>query len=108
MEEAERLCDRLVIMDEGRILARGAPADLVRTRIGRHVIETEPTDAVRACLERHGIRYEEGGGSIHVPVDDPAAVSRLLLDECGAIRLSTRPATLEDVFLSFTGRRLRE
>jgi len=108
MEEAERLCDRLVIMDEGRILARGAPADLVRTRIGRHVIETEPTDAVRACLGRHGIRYEEGGGSIQIPVDDPAAVSKLLLDACGAIRLSTRPATLEDVFLSFTGRRLRE
>ncbi|MDK2973747.1 MAG: lipooligosaccharide transport system ATP-binding protein [Methanofollis sp.] len=108
MEEAERLCDRLVIMDGGRILARGAPADLVRSRIGRYVIETEQTDAVRACLDRHGIGYEEGGESLHVPVDDPAPVSKTLLDECGAIRLSTRPATLEDVFLSFTGRRLRE
>jgi len=108
MEEAERLCDRLVIMDEGRILTRGAPADLVRSRIGRYVIETEPSDTVRACLGRHGIRHEEGGGSIQVPVEDPAAVSKLLLDECGAIRLSTRPATLEDVFLTLTGRRLRE
>ena len=43
-----------------------------------------------------------------MPVEDPAAVSKALLDECGAIRLSTRPATLEDVFLTLTGRRLRE
>ncbi|TAJ45495.1 ABC transporter ATP-binding protein [Methanofollis fontis] len=108
MEEAERLCDRLVIMDGGEVLARGAPPDLIRSGIGRHVIEAEPTDAVRTCLERHGIEYEEGGESIQVPADDPAPISRTLLDECGAIRLSTRPATLEDVFLRLTGRRLRE
>ncbi|QYZ79388.1 ABC transporter ATP-binding protein [Methanofollis formosanus] len=108
MEEAERLCDRLVIMDHGGILVEGSPADLIGRTIGRQILEAEAVPLVLSCLERHGIEYDLVGGSALVPTDEPVRVTEALLEECGAIRLATRPATLEDVFLKLTGRRLRE
>lgn len=108
MEEAERLCDRLVIMDHGEVLVEGSPKDLIRTAIGGHIVEAGADEAVIACLRSHGIPYETAGSLVHVPTDRPNEVTRVLLDECGRITLATRPATLEDVFLKLTGRTLRE
>jgi len=108
MEEAEHLCDRLVIMDHGEILVEGSPKDLIRTTIGGHIIEAAAAEAVIACLRSHGIPYETAGSLVHVPTDRPNELTRTLLDACGAITLTTRPATLEDVFLKLTGRTLRE
>ncbi|MDD3621444.1 MAG: ABC transporter ATP-binding protein [Methanofollis sp.] len=108
MEEAERLCDRLVIMDHGGVLIEGSPADLIDQTIGRQVLEAEAVPAVLSCLDRHGLRYDLVGRSVLVPTDDPAQMTGTLLHECGSIKLATRPTTLEDVFLKLTGRRLRE
>lgn len=108
MEEAERLCDRLVIMDHGGVLVEGSPADLIDQTIGRHLLEAEAVPAVLSCLDRHGVEYDLVGRSVLVPTDDPARMTSTFLQECGSIRLATRPTTLEDVFLKLTGRRLRE
>ncbi|QSZ67434.1 ABC transporter ATP-binding protein [Methanofollis aquaemaris] len=108
MEEAERLCDRLVIMDHGGVLVEGSPADLIDQTIGRHLLEAEAVPAVLSCLDRHGVEYDLVGRLVLVPTDDPARMTSTLLQECGSIRLATRPTTLEDVFLKLTGRRLRE
>ncbi|WP_298668425.1 ABC transporter ATP-binding protein [uncultured Methanofollis sp.] len=108
MEEAEHLCDRLVIMDHGEVLVEGSPKDLIRTTIGGHIIEVAADETVIACLRSRGIPYETAGTLVHVPTDRPNELARTLLDTCGAITLTTRPATLEDVFLKLTGRTLRE
>lgn len=108
MDEAERLCDRLVIMDHGEVLVEGSPKDLIRTAIGGHIIEVGADETVIACLRSRGIPYETAGNLLHIPTDRPNEVTRALLDACGAITLTTRPATLEDVFLKLTGRTLRE
>ncbi|MBP2146757.1 lipooligosaccharide transport system ATP-binding protein [Methanofollis sp. W23] len=108
MEEAERLCDRLVIMDHGGVLVEGSPTDLIDRTIGRQILEAEAVPAVLSCLDRHGARYDLVGGSVLVPTDDPTQMTAALLQECGSIKLATRPTTLEDVFLKLTGRRLRE
>jgi lipooligosaccharide transport system ATP-binding protein len=113
MEEAEALCDRLVILDRGRAIAEGVPRDLVRQHIGREVLE------LRLTADRHPdvLRLAQDRVAGHERIDD-----RLLLytqDAEGLLRLLEphklplaearfRRATLEDVFLKLAGRQLRE
>ncbi len=109
MEEAEQLCDRLVIMDHGRILVEGAPTELIREHAGRLVIEiTSPRDELRAYVRDKGLPFEDLGHRLLVYGDDNDAVfHRISEDYCdGGCVL--RMATLEDVFLKLTGRELRE
>jgi len=108
MEEAERLCDRLVIMDRGRILVEGRPQDLVQQHAGTHVVDADDTAQVRQCLDRMGARYESMGDLLQVYTDRPREVTRALVEECQLGHVAARPATLEDVFLRLTGRKLRE
>lgn len=108
LDEAARLCDRLVIMDNGVFLAEGSPAGLVQEYAGRGIVEADNTPEVVACLAGAGIPYEIAGDQIQVTTGEPRAVAKLLLDRCPASRVITRPATLEDVFLKLTGRNLRE
>jgi lipooligosaccharide transport system ATP-binding protein len=108
LEEAERLCDRLVIMDRGGILVEGQPRDLVKTHAGTHVVEADDTPEVRQCLDRMGTRYEPMGGMVQAYTDAPRDVTRTLVGECQLGHVAARPATLEDVFLRLTGRKLRE
>ena len=114
MEEAERLCDRLVIMDEGRIVAEGRPGDLVRTHVGREVLELrldEACDADRlvASLDGQIQGHELSERTLMLYADDAEAVlERLDHDSYPTESALVRRATLEDVFLRLTGRSLRE
>ena len=108
LEEAERLCDRLVIMNDGKILVEGTPGDLVKEYVGNGIVEAENTPDVLSCLSRKGIPYTVAGDMVQVVTEETREVAALLLDECHARRVIARAATLEDVFLSLTGRGLRE
>jgi lipooligosaccharide transport system ATP-binding protein len=108
LDEAARLCDRLVIMDNGRILVEGTPADLVREHAGREIVEVEKSEEVESCLRDLQIPYEIAGDMIQVSTESSRDVARILLDRCRPEKVTTRPATLEDVFLKLTGRKLRE
>jgi len=110
MEEAERLCNRLVIMDRGRIIAEGAPRDLVRRHIERQVLEVHG-DGVEAWTERDGkrlaSRVERAGDTVFCYATDEGALLASLEHE-PELRYLHRPANLEDVFIKLTGRELRD
>jgi lipooligosaccharide transport system ATP-binding protein len=108
MEEAAQLCDRIVIMDLGRILEMGRPQDLVKKHAGVDIVEAENKPEVLACLGKLGDRYEITGERIQVFTNRPREVAAAIMEECSPIEVVARPAGLEDVFLKLTGRRLRE
>ncbi|MCX5849269.1 MAG: ATP-binding cassette domain-containing protein [Deltaproteobacteria bacterium] len=109
MEEASRLCDQLVIMDEGRILAQGSPQSLISEYTGNDIIEVaEPEDDLRAFSRASGERQEDLGHRLIIYAKDGHELYREI---CGRFSHKTcilRSATLEDVFLKLTGRELRE
>ncbi|HET7366360.1 MAG TPA: ATP-binding cassette domain-containing protein [Burkholderiales bacterium] len=109
MEEAERLCHRLAIMDRGRLIAVGSPRALIAEHIEPHVIEVHG-NGFEQWLERArrlAARLERAGDTVFVYAADPAPV---LADLSARPQLSYvhRPASLEDVFLKLTGRDLRD
>jgi len=108
LDEAARLCDRLVIMDNGKILIEGSPADLVNKYAGEEVVEVEKTDDVVACLTSLSIPHEIFGDMVQITTRSSREVARQLLEKCQPKKVLARPATLEDVFLKLTGRKLRE
>ena len=108
LEEAARLCDRLVIMDNGRFLVEGAPADLVQRHAGSEIVEVEKSPDVLSCLDELHVPYEIAGDMVQIATGSSRDVARALFDRCRPGRVITRPATLEDVFLKLTGRSLRE
>ena len=108
LDEASRLCDRLVIMDNGKILVEGAPADLVRDQVGHEIVEVEKSPEVIACLDGLQIPFEVTGDTVLVATESSREIARILLERCRPEKMLTRPATLEDVFLKLTGRKLRE
>ncbi len=111
MDEAAQLCDRLVIMDNGKILDGGSPRELLKKHVRGSVFEFtiggEDTDEVLACLEMIEHESETSGDTIFVYTDDAEAV--LKRTSCFTrVGFVHRQATLEDVFLKLTGRELRE
>ncbi len=108
LDEAARLCDRLVIMDHGNILVEGSPDELVRAYIGMDIVETDNTDEVSRYLNLMNISFEIGGETIQIRTDKPRELANILMDKFQGIRVITRPGSLEDVFLMLTGRRIRE
>ncbi|MDD3642687.1 MAG: ATP-binding cassette domain-containing protein [Candidatus Krumholzibacteria bacterium] len=109
MEEAAVLCDRLAIMDRGRIVERGRPADLVARHIGRDVIEIEdPSPAALEEIEAAGARHETFAGRTYVYTEDGRELIARIAREGQAGHVVLRQAGLEDVFLKLTGRQLRE
>jgi lipooligosaccharide transport system ATP-binding protein len=108
LDEAARLCDRLVIMDHGKILVEGAPADLVKQYVGAEIVEVEKSEDVLACLTAHNIPHEDTGDTVQIATDASREIAKILLDSCQPKKMLTRPATLEDVFLKLTGRTLRD
>jgi lipooligosaccharide transport system ATP-binding protein len=109
MEEAARLCDRIMIVDGGRLLVEGKPADLVRRHVGRHVIEVAaPVDGLTDFLREKGVHYERFGHRLIASVEDGSDLYRTISDRYCAGGCTMRMATLEDVFLRLTGRELRE
>ena len=110
MDEAARLCDRIAIMDEGRIFAEGTPVDLIATYAARDVLELAGDDVPDdGDLKSLIVRRERHGATAYLYSDD----NRMLLRALAArgidpARHVARPATLEDVFLNITGRDLAE
>ena len=110
MEEAAFLCDRLVIIDYGNILAEGTPTEMVKEYGGGHVVEVHPNvgdhDRVLQHLDREALDYQDSGDSFYIYSKDGLDMDRsLALDGARIIR---RSANLEDVFLRLTGRGLRD
>jgi lipooligosaccharide transport system ATP-binding protein len=109
MEEAAQLCDRVVIIDEGRILLEGTPEELVRREVGRSVIEVwNHGPEVIAGLREISGRMEEVGDRLYLYPDDEDQAERLLEARFPGQERLLRRATLEDVFLKRTGRALRD
>jgi len=109
MEEAERLCDELVIMDHGRILDQGSPRALIDRHVEPDVIEVrgEASRHLIALAEGVGCRVEQMSTSSYCYTREPGALLEKLRNEHGLTFLH-RPAGLEDVFLKLTGRELRD
>lgn len=110
MEEAAQLCDRIVIMDYGKIVEMGNPKELVKNHIGKYVLEISYSQEILSFLKEtyYNVVEEVIGDKISVFAIEP---ERILSDVLG--RFSPREAVirgtnLEDVFLKLTGRRLRE
>ncbi len=109
MEEAERLCDRMIIVDHGSILIEGHPADLIRQEIGHSVLEiSEPDQKVRDYLAGKGCQFEDAGKRLIVHLDNGNDLFHDLTRDVRCEGCTMRPATLEDLFLKLTGRELRE
>jgi lipooligosaccharide transport system ATP-binding protein len=110
MDEAERLCQRLAIIDAGRKITEGAPRDLIREHIEPQVVEVYGEDAPGwAAREapQFSRRIEVSGETAFCYVED--AIPLLThLETQPALRTLHRPANLEDVFLKLTGRELRD
>jgi ABC-2 type transport system ATP-binding protein len=98
MDEAERLCDRVAVMDHGKVIATGSPRELISSLGGGHILEYSST-ASPAPL-RLEVR------ELHLAV--PAILEDLGRQGLRLTELRMRPTTLEDVFITLTGRRLRD
>jgi len=119
MDEAERLCDRLAVVDHGQVIAEGTPSDLIDRLGGHHVVEFEASgnlddgaafDAWRALPGVESVRHDDG--LVSLTVYEPHRTIPALLDAVEKqgsqlLHLTTRQASLEDVFVNLTGRHLR-
>jgi lipooligosaccharide transport system ATP-binding protein len=109
MDEASRLCNRLIIMDHGKILVEGRPADLIRSYAGDHVVEIEnPGPEVRELVEVQGFTHDVLNHRIIIYGREADRLFEVVGDRYCMERCIKRLATLEDVFLRLTGRELRE
>jgi ABC-2 type transport system ATP-binding protein len=117
MEEAERLCDRVGVVDRGKLIALGSPRTLIASLGGKEVIEVtlaggELDDEKVAELPGvHGVRHVANAVALAVEplhVALPALIDYLRNSGLELERLATRHATLEDVFVALTGRGLRD
>ncbi len=109
MDEAEELCDRLVIMEKGQILVEGKPKGLIDEYVGAAVIEIfEPSGAIEEYVEDNGMEHERTVDTIYLYVGEPNPIAEELRSSFSIDRMLVRNATLEDVFLKLTGRGLRE
>ena len=117
MDEAEKLCDRIAIMDHGTVIARGTPRELVASIGVEHVVEFS-ADGRRvdlgALTRLAGVRdVQEADGEVRLQASElhrvvPALLEELSRQNLPLTGLRTRSATLEDVFVSLTGRHLRD
>jgi ABC-2 type transport system ATP-binding protein len=118
MDEAERLCDRVAVVDHGKVIALGSPSELIATLGGEHVVEFALANGASITGESlmrlpavREVRDEANG--IALTVDEPhlsipALLQALAAEGCTLARLTTRHASLEDVFVHLTGRHLRD
>jgi ABC-2 type transport system ATP-binding protein len=117
MEEAERLCDRVAIMDHGKVISQGTPRELIASIGVEHVVEFS---AGNTTLDLAGIGRIPGvrdvrseNGSVLMQVTElhqavPALLAELNRQGVPLTELRTHSATLEDVFVHLTGRHLRD
>jgi ABC-2 type transport system ATP-binding protein len=120
MDEAERLCDRVAIVDHGRVIALGSPRELIASLGAEHVVEFTAPDAPAEALDVQALSALDGvtGAREHdgrwmLEVSElaravPALLAELRRRGLALGELATHSATLEDVFVSLTGRQLRD
>ncbi|WP_027487434.1 nodulation factor ABC transporter ATP-binding protein NodI [Allorhizobium undicola] len=109
MEEAERLCDRLCVLERGRNIAEGRPQALIDELIGCEVIEIyggNPHE-LQSLIRPYANRIEVSGETLFCYASDPQQV-RVQLQERAGLRVLQRPPNLEDVFLRLTGREMEK
>ncbi len=119
MDEAERLCDRVAVIDQGQVIALGTPVELIARLGGQHIVDFSLTEdsrpfadeELRTIASVQSVRREEHTFSLSVGephVALPALMNHLQQTEREFATLTTRHATLEDVFVTLTGRHLRD
>jgi ABC-2 type transport system ATP-binding protein len=119
MDEAERLCDRLAIVDHGQVIADGSPADLIERLGGHHVVEFAVSgnsngtalQAWKGLPSVESVREDDGMVALNVKqphLTIPALLDAIHQQGTQLQHLTTRQASLEDVFVRLTGRHLRE
>ncbi|MGH9196234.1 MAG: ABC transporter ATP-binding protein [Acidimicrobiia bacterium] len=119
MDEAEQLCDRVAVIDHGKVIALGTPRELIASLGAEHVIEfavadgyrPPPSDALRSLPGVRDVRTENSSVALiatqlHLAV--PALLAAVESEGAHLSMLTTHSATLEDVFVSLTGRHLRD
>jgi lipooligosaccharide transport system ATP-binding protein len=110
MDEAERLCDRLLVLDHGRKIAEGKPRDLITQHLEPDVVEVfggKPQDIAGSSARNHAKRVEVSGDTVFFYTDTATPLLQALGATPG-LRTLHRPANLEDLFLKLTGRQIRE
>jgi ABC-2 type transport system ATP-binding protein len=109
MEEAQRLCDRVAIIDHGRLLALGTVEELVAAHGGKSVLRVELVERPAGDADPTGLGGTLSGTSLRVDTERPhEAIARVFASGVRVERLQLEPADLESVFLNLTGRRLRD
>ncbi|MFN8092081.1 MAG: ABC transporter ATP-binding protein [Vicinamibacteria bacterium] len=120
MDEAEKLCDRIAVVDHGKVIARGTPRELILSLGGDHVVDIAVEETGGAALAPESLAglpsvravHAEAGHLVltvaepHVAI--PPLLARLAAEGRTLASLTTRHASLEDVFVSLTGRHLRD
>jgi lipooligosaccharide transport system ATP-binding protein len=110
MDEAERLCHRLAVLDNGKLISQGSPRELIESNIEPQVVEVFGETAAEwagKCAATFSHRFEVSGESAFCYVNDAQPLVAHLQAQ-SALRYLHRPANLEDVFLKLTGREMRE
>jgi ABC-2 type transport system ATP-binding protein len=110
MDEADRLCDRIAIIDHGKIAALGAPGDLKKDLGGDVIRIRTKNDIASAIRDMDSVKnIQVAGEEVSITVRDASANLQEILRRVGKVdSVEVRPLTLEDVFLHFTGKAIRE
>ena len=116
MEEATRLCDRVAIMDHGKVIALGTPAELIESLGADQIIEFSVTNdlADESLTNLPAVNHLHKRGEVYaltvaeIGIALPALLAEIKRQQSELVTLTTHQATLEDVFVSLTGRMLRE
>ncbi|MBD2310530.1 ABC transporter ATP-binding protein [Desertifilum sp. FACHB-1129] len=108
MDEAQRLCDRLLLMQHGRVVDEGTPTELIERTVGKEVIEVEGVDEqqLQQLASQYQTWYRSFGSGYLLGLPDNAIWEQLT--HLNAPSLSRRPTNLEDVFLRLTGESLAQ
>lgn len=109
MDEAESLCDRLLIMDHGRIIAEGRPRGLIDEHAAESVIEIEgPGEELRSFIRERNVKHDDLGERIIIYAQASGDLENEVREKFCVESCLFRTGNLEDVFLRLTGRELRE
>jgi ABC-2 type transport system ATP-binding protein len=116
MEEATRLCDRVAIMDHGKMIALGTPAELIESLGADQIIEFSATKSLEEdpLTQLPAVKHLHKRGEIYaltvaeIGIALPGLLAEIKRQQSELVTLTTHQATLEDVFVSLTGRMLRD